>query len=88
MQSLLEPEAAHIVKMLLPDYADGDLSSLCVWPDQIRHWYKYRWTSPLHFIDTPDQACSFDYDSKSCIYIEDVCVCLETVYIYKWKYIK
>lgn len=60
-QDLLEPEAAHAVRMLLPDYANGNLSSLCVWPDQIRHWYKYRWTSSLHFIDTPDKACSFDY---------------------------
>ncbi|KAK3004235.1 hypothetical protein RJ639_020213 [Escallonia herrerae] len=60
-QKLLEPEAAHAVQMLLPDYVDGDLSALCVWPDQIRHWYRYRWTSSLHFIDTPDQACTFDY---------------------------
>lgn len=63
-QSLLEEGPAEVVRNLLPDYADGDLSSLCVWPDQIRHWYKYRWTSPLHFIDTPDKACTFDYSSK------------------------
>lgn len=61
-QELLEPEAAHAVKMLLPENVNGDLSALCVWPDQIRHWYKYRWTSSLHFIDTPDEACNFDYD--------------------------
>lgn len=61
-QSLLEPEAAEAVKNLLPDYANGDLSSLCTWPDQIRHWYRYRWTSPLHFIDTPDEACTYDYE--------------------------
>ncbi|GMH05405.1 hypothetical protein Nepgr_007245 [Nepenthes gracilis] len=60
-QDLLESEAAHAVKNLLPDNVDGDLSALCVWPDQVRHWYKYRWSSPLHFIDTPDGACSFDY---------------------------
>ncbi|KAL5730096.1 Endonuclease 1 [Ranunculus cassubicifolius] len=64
-QGLLEPHAAEVVKNLLPDYADGDLSSLCTWPDQIRHWYKYRWTSSLHFIDTPDKACTFDY-SRDC----------------------
>ncbi|KAI3765105.1 hypothetical protein L2E82_15131 [Cichorium intybus] len=64
-QELLVPNAAHVVKMLLPDYANGDLSALCVWPDQIRHWYRYRWSSPLHFIDTPDDACSFDY-SRDC----------------------
>ncbi|GJX72793.1 retrovirus-related pol polyprotein from transposon TNT 1-94 [Tanacetum coccineum] len=63
-QDLLEPDAAHAVKMLLPDYVNGNLSALCVWPDQIRHWYRYRWTSPLHFIDTPDDACSFDYSNN------------------------
>lgn len=64
-QALLEPEAAEAVENLLPNYVKGDLSALCVWPDQIRHWYRYRWTSPLHFIDTPDDACSFDY-SRDC----------------------
>uniref|UniRef100_A0A0E0KVR2 Aspergillus nuclease S1 n=1 Tax=Oryza punctata TaxID=4537 RepID=A0A0E0KVR2_ORYPU len=75
-QDLLEPAAAHAVRNLLPEEADGDLSALCVWPDQVRHWYKYRWTSPLHFIDTPDQACSFVY-SRDCHGpdgAEDMCV--------------
>ncbi|XP_057960674.1 endonuclease 1 [Malania oleifera] len=64
-QAHLEPGAAEAVRNLLPDYVDGDLSALCTWPDQIRHWYKYGWTSSLHFIDTPDQACTFDY-SRDC----------------------
>ncbi|KAK8607915.1 hypothetical protein V6N13_023360 [Hibiscus sabdariffa] len=75
-QGLLEPEAAAAVENLLPDYANGDLSSLCVWPDQIRHWYRYRWTSPLHFIDTPDDACSYQY-SRDCHDqhgVKDMCV--------------
>ncbi|TVU16263.1 hypothetical protein EJB05_39816, partial [Eragrostis curvula] len=62
-QDLLEPDAAHAVKNLLPEDVNGDLSALCVWPDQVRHWYKYRWSSPLHFIDTPDKACTFVYSS-------------------------
>uniref|UniRef100_A0A7C8YBK4 Aspergillus nuclease S1 n=2 Tax=Opuntia streptacantha TaxID=393608 RepID=A0A7C8YBK4_OPUST len=65
-QNLLEAEAAHAVKNLLPENLDGDLSALCVWPDQVRHWYRYRWSSPLHFIDTPDNACTFDYN-RDCI---------------------
>ncbi|XP_073042190.1 endonuclease 1 [Primulina eburnea] len=75
-QELLDPEADTAVKMLLPDYADGDLSALCVWPDQVRHWYKYRWTSPLHFIDTPDQACNFNYqrDCHDSHGVKDMCV--------------
>ncbi|XP_059623265.1 endonuclease 1-like [Cornus florida] len=75
-QDLLEPEAAHAVRMLLPDYVDGNLSALCVWPDQIRHWYKYRWTSSLHFIDTPDEACTFQYkrDCHDPHGVKDMCV--------------
>ncbi|XP_042490053.1 endonuclease 1 isoform X2 [Macadamia integrifolia] len=75
-QSLLDPAASEVVRHLLPENVDGDLSSLCTWPDQIRHWYKYRWSSPLHFIDTPDQACSFDY-SRDCHDqhgLKDMCV--------------
>ncbi|KAL2495162.1 Endonuclease 1 [Forsythia ovata] len=75
-QNLLEPEAAHAVQMLLPDYVNGDLSALCVWPDQVRHWYRYRWTSPLHFIDTPDEACNFKYerDCHDTHGVKDMCV--------------
>lgn len=75
-QEHLEPHAAEVVRQLLPDYADGNLSSLCTWPDQIRHWYKYRWTSSLHFIDTPDKACTFDYerDCHDSHGVEDMCV--------------
>ncbi|XP_059623244.1 endonuclease 1-like [Cornus florida] len=75
-QDLLEPEAAHAVRMLLPDYVNGDLSALCVWPDQIRHWYRYRWTSSLHFIDTPDEACTFQYkrDCHDPHGVKDMCV--------------
>ncbi|CAH2038295.1 unnamed protein product [Thlaspi arvense] len=75
-QSLLEAGPAHVVENLLPDYVKGDLSALCVWPDQIRHWYKYRWTSSLHYIDTPDQACSYQY-SRDCHDqhgLKDMCV--------------
>ncbi|KAJ8761652.1 hypothetical protein K2173_004428 [Erythroxylum novogranatense] len=69
--NLLEPQAAHAVQQLLPYEVKGDLSAYCVWPDQVRHWYKYRWTSSLHFIDTPDKACTFDY-SRDCV--KDMCV--------------
>lgn len=75
-QALLEPEASEAVQNLLPQEVNGDLSSLCVWADQIRHWNKYRWTSSLHFIDTPDKACTFDY-SRDCHDpkgLKDMCV--------------
>nr|ANW72271.1 bifunctional nuclease 1 [Tradescantia hirsutiflora] len=70
-QDLLGPEATHAVTNLLPSNVDGDLSALCTWPDQIRYWYKFRWTSPLHFIDTPDKDCTFDY-TRDCP--DDKCV--------------
>jgi hypothetical protein len=75
-QNLLHSEAAHAVKNLLPAYVNGDLSALCVWPDQIRHWHKYSWSSPLHFIDTPDNACNFDYhrDCHDQHGTQDMCV--------------
>eukprot|EP01018_Ginkgo_biloba_P021985 Gb_25885 [translate_table: standard] len=64
-QALLNEEAADAVQKLLPEYAEGDLASLCSWPDEIRYWYKYRWSSPLHYIDTPDYRCNYDY-SRDC----------------------
>ncbi|PKU85904.1 Endonuclease 1 [Dendrobium catenatum] len=75
-QELLEEDAAEAVKNLLPRYVEGDLSKLCTWPDQIRLWYKYRWSSPLHFIDTPDGDCSFNYarDCHDQHGNEDMCV--------------
>ncbi|XP_023519979.1 endonuclease 1-like [Cucurbita pepo subsp. pepo] len=60
-QELLNPEATEAVQALLPESAGGNLSAMCVWADQIRRWSKYRWTSPLHYINTPDNACSFLY---------------------------
>ncbi|WOL03453.1 endonuclease 4 isoform X1 [Canna indica] len=60
-EGLLTQEATAAVKMLLPDYADGNLASVCSWPDEIRHESRWRWTSPLHYIDTPDFKCNYDY---------------------------
>lgn len=62
-QPLLTEEASAAVNGLLPDYAKGDLASLCSWADQVR--FRYRWSSPLHFIDTPDNKCSYIY-SRDC----------------------
>ncbi|XP_009411988.2 endonuclease 4 isoform X3 [Musa acuminata AAA Group] len=60
-EGLLTQEAITAVKMLLPDYANGDLASLCSWADEIRHNPRWRWTGPLHYIDTPDFKCNYDY---------------------------
>jgi hypothetical protein len=62
-EPLLSEEASEAVKKLLPEYAEGDLASLCSWADHMR--FSYRWSSPLHFIDTLDKKCSYVY-SRDC----------------------
>ncbi|RZS22812.1 hypothetical protein BHM03_00055632 [Ensete ventricosum] len=53
--------SAEAIKNLLPDYVNGDLSALCSWPDEVRDQQSM---SSFHFVNTPDEACSFDYSSK------------------------
>ncbi|KAL8160199.1 hypothetical protein V2J09_001736 [Rumex salicifolius] len=75
-QDLLEEEAEAAIRELLPEQANGDLSAVCGWADQIRIFHKYRWTSPLHYIVTPDYYCDFDYQ-RDCVDDygnEDMCV--------------
>lgn len=55
-------DAAAAVKDLLPSYAGNDLSSLCSWADDVK--FRYHWSSPLHYIDTPDGLCGYSYDRK------------------------
>ena len=54
-------EASEAVKSLLPEYANGDLASVCSWPDEVSHRAGWRWSSPLHYVDTPDFRCNYDY---------------------------
>lgn len=49
------------VKELLPDSAEGELASVCSWADEVR--FRKRWTSPLHYLNTPE-VCNYDYSSK------------------------
>lgn len=73
-QPRLSKAAADAVSQLLPAYADNDLGSLCSWADQVRP--HYRWSSALHYIDTPDNLCSYQYnrDCKDEDGIQDRCV--------------
>ncbi|CAM0879132.1 unnamed protein product [Alopecurus aequalis] len=59
-QGRLSEAATKAVNDLLPSDAAGNLSSLCSWADHVR--FRYHWSEPLHFIDTPDNLCSYDYD--------------------------
>lgn len=59
-QMLFTKATQDAVQDLLPEHAEGNLASLCSWPDQMR--FRYRWSSSLHFIDTPDFYCNYNYD--------------------------
>ncbi|KAI8525432.1 hypothetical protein RHMOL_Rhmol13G0230000 [Rhododendron molle] len=58
-QGYLSEDASVAVKELLPDSAQGDLASVCSWADEIR--FHYHWSGPLHYIDTPDFRCNYNY---------------------------
>lgn len=36
------------------------LSSVATWADQVKHETAYKWSSGLHFINTPDWACNYN----------------------------
>ncbi|KAL2324099.1 hypothetical protein Fmac_023157 [Flemingia macrophylla] len=59
-QSRLSDSAAEAVKNLLPAYAQNDLGNVCSWADHVRFYL--HWSAPLHFADTPDSLCNFQYN--------------------------
>ncbi|XP_024987252.1 endonuclease 2 isoform X2 [Cynara cardunculus var. scolymus] len=59
-QGRLSQAAADAVNHLLPEYAEGDLATLCSWADHVK--FRYHWSSPLHYIDTPDNLCTYQYN--------------------------
>ncbi|XP_062087329.1 endonuclease 4-like [Humulus lupulus] len=65
-EGYLSEEAASAVKELLGESATakGDLASVCSWPDDIRK--QYPWSAALHFADTPDYVCNYDYQ-RDCV---------------------
>ncbi|XP_068638165.1 endonuclease 2 [Aristolochia californica] len=56
----LSKTAADAVNSLLPESAENDLASLCSWADRVK--FRYHWSSPLHYIDTPDNLCNYQYE--------------------------
>ncbi|KAG6542403.1 hypothetical protein Mapa_016232 [Marchantia paleacea] len=60
-EALLNEIAREAVEALLPDNADGNLSSICLWADSIKRQDGYRWSAPLHYINTPNGACDYKY---------------------------
>lgn len=59
-EAYLSKDAMIAVKQLLPESAGGELAAVCSWPDQIR--FHYPWSGPLHYIDTPDFRCQYNYN--------------------------
>ncbi|KAB1221073.1 Endonuclease 2 [Morella rubra] len=58
-QSRLNEAAADIVQELLPKSAENDLGSVCSWADQVK--FRYHWSSPLHYVNTPD-VCNYNFE--------------------------
>ncbi|KAB2029563.1 hypothetical protein ES319_D05G172600v1 [Gossypium barbadense] len=67
-EEYLTKDALATVKELLPDSARGELASVCSWADDVR-WH-YHWSSPLHYVDTPD----FKWDCHDTAGHKDRCV--------------
>ncbi|XP_059292448.1 endonuclease 4-like isoform X2 [Lycium ferocissimum] len=58
-EEYLTADALAAVKALLPEQAEGDLAAVCSWADHVR--FHYHWSSPLHYVDTPDFFCNYKY---------------------------
>ncbi|KAL8531707.1 hypothetical protein ACS0TY_008340 [Phlomoides rotata] len=73
-QLRLSKAAEDAVSHLLPSFAKHDLSSVCSWADRVK--FRYHWSRPLHYINTPDNLCTFQYkrDCKDEDGLQDRCV--------------
>ncbi|PON70975.1 S1/P1 nuclease, partial [Parasponia andersonii] len=58
----LSEEVQAAVQQLLLALADRSLASVCSWPDDVGK--KLRWSTALHYSNTPDSACNYDYDAE------------------------
>ncbi|WZZ09289.1 hypothetical protein YC2023_095210 [Brassica napus] len=64
-QSYFEEKTLVAVKKILPAYANGELAAVCSWPDEIKRRPEWSWTYALHFVNTPDNECNYEY-SRDC----------------------
>lgn len=72
-QSYLTANATVGVSNLLPE-SNGDMGTVASWADQVGR-DEFAWSPPLHFINTPDWACTYDR-TRDCVDngVTDVCV--------------
>ena len=82
------------MKKLLPAYGDGELAAVCSWPDEIKHLSQWKWTSAMHYVNTPECRCNYQYCRGFINYIFPLCfkiflcICFNFFYILiKFKYI-
>jgi len=45
---------------------NGVLSAIANWADQVKNQKAYKWSQPLHFINTPDWLCEYDR-TRDCV---------------------
>lgn len=63
LQPRLSKATEDAVSKLLPAYAENDLGSMCSWADRVK--FRYHWSSPLHYLNTPDNLCTYQYNSEN-----------------------
>eukprot|EP00049_Salpingoeca_infusionum_P009924 m.168737 g.168737 ORF g.168737 m.168737 type:complete len:301 (+) comp14483_c1_seq4:191-1093(+) len=53
----------------------NSMANVSTWADDVRSQPQWEWTFPLHFINTPDQLCSYEY-TRDCNFngVKDFCV--------------
>ncbi|XP_074272145.1 endonuclease 4-like [Silene latifolia] len=61
-ENYLSKDTQAAVKQLLPESAEGDLAAVCSWADLFAVRSHYYWSRALHFVDTPDFRCNYDYN--------------------------
>jgi len=58
-QQLLTEKANYQVSNLLSYKYNGSMSNAANWADEIRTLPEFKWSAPLHFINTPDWKCDY-----------------------------
>jgi len=55
-QGMLTAKASQQIGTLIPG---GDMGAIASWADDVRNTPEYRWSAPLHFVNTPDWLCNY-----------------------------
>jgi len=55
-QSLISSNTYNSISGLIPN---GNMSSVANWADEVRTLPEWKWSAPLHFINTPSWNCSY-----------------------------